>query len=111
MEEFEAKYTEYIQKWGKVERKGKNNPYTSHNGHMFSFIDKKEKYMAVRLDKQQQEAYFEATGTSYVIQYNSKMNGYICLTDEIFNDFNQVKDWLDKSFEFVCSLPPKASKK
>ena len=37
---FEEKYNELIAKWGKTERKGKANPYTSHNGHMFTFIDK-----------------------------------------------------------------------
>lgn len=107
----EDQYTAHIERWGKVQRKGKKNPYTSHNGHMFTFFDTKENYMAVRLDKAQQEAYFEATGTSHVIQYNSVMRGYIRLTDDIFNDYSKVEDWLNKSFDYICSLEPKPTKK
>ena len=107
----EDQYTKHIKTWGKVERKGKKNPYTSHNGHMFTFFDTNENYMAVRLDKKQQEAYFEATGTGPVIQYNSVMRGYIRLTDEIFNDFNKFEEWLEKSWDYINSLDPKPTTK
>lgn len=104
-------YTKHIETWGKVERKGKKNPYTSHNGHMFTFFDTKENYMAVRLSKEEQEAYFEATGTGPVIQYNSEMRGYIRLTDEIFEDYQKVESWLEKSWKYINSLKPKPSTK
>ena len=108
----EEEYTKHIETWGKVERKGKNNPYTAYNGHMFTFFAKnKGDYLAVRLSKEDQAAFVEEFNTEPVIQYNSVMNGYVEVPEAIGQDYDQLKQWLDKSFEFICSLEPKPSKK
>ena len=78
---------------------------------MFTFFDTKENYMAVRLGKDEQEAYFEESNTGPVIQYNSVMRGYIRLTDEIFKDYKLVEPWLEKSWKYINSLKPKATTK
>lgn len=107
----EEKYTDYIKEWGKVERKGKNNPYTSLNGHMFSFVDKKNEYLAVRLSKEGKASFNEQHNMGDVIQYNSVMNGYVQIPDEMFADKKAVFKMLDQSYDFVASLKPKPSKK
>ncbi|UKN02684.1 hypothetical protein K6119_04045 [Paracrocinitomix mangrovi] len=108
---FEEQYNQLIAKWGKTERKGKANPYTSHNGHMFSFIDKKQEYLAIRLGKEEQTAFMEKYKTGPVIQYNSTMRGYVEVPKEMFADYEVVKIWLDKSWEYINSLEPQPSKK
>lgn len=107
----EQLYTRYIQEWGKVERKGKKNPYTSLNGHMFSFIDRENEYLAVRLSKEGKATYNKENNLGDVIQYNSVMNGYVEIPKKIFAGKKAVFKLLDKSFEFVASLKPKPSKK
>ena len=107
----EDQYTAYIQEWGKVERKGKKNPYTSHNGHMFTFLDTKNNYLAVRLSAEGKKAFNEHHQLGDVIQHNSVMNGYVQIPDEIFNDKKALFEMLDQSFEFVSSLKPKPTKK
>ena len=107
----EDQYTDYIKEWGKVERKGKNNPYTSHNGHMFSFIDKKNEYLAVRLSAEEKSAFNKKHNMSDVIQHNSVMNGYVQIPKEMFSDKKAVFEMLDMSFAFVNTLKPKPSKK
>lgn len=107
----EDQYTAYIQEWGKVERKGKKIPYTSHNGHMFTFLDTANGYLAVRLSKEEKAAFNEKHNQGDVIQHNSVMNGYVEIPKEMFADKKAVFEMLDQSFAFVSSLEPKPSKK
>ena len=107
----EVQYTAYIQEWGKVERKGKKNPYTSHNGHMFTFLDTTNGYLAVRLSKEGKAAFNEKHKQGDVIQHNSVMNGYVQIPAEMFANKKAVFEMLDQSFTFVSSLEPKPSKK
>lgn len=103
----EEAYTKYIQEWGKVERRGKNNPYTSLNGHMFIFIDKKNEYLAIRLSAEDQKAFVEEFKTGPVIQYNSVMRGYVEVPKALFKQKSEVFKWLDKSHAYISSLKPK----
>lgn len=107
----EVDYTALIQKWGKAERKGKNNPYTSHNGRMFSFIDKKESYMALRFSPEVQKELMQKFKTGPVIQYNSVMRGYVQIPSKIFKNETEMFQLLDKSLAYVSSLKPNPSKK
>ena len=107
----EEEYTAIINKWGKVQRKGKNNPYTSHNGHMFTFLDKKGELMAIRLGKEEQAFFMEKYGTGPVIQYNSTMRGYVEIPKSMFEDYKELEPWLNKSWEYINSLDPKPTTK
>ena len=89
-----------------IKLKGKNNLYTSHNGHMFSFV-MKEGGIAVRLSKDDKEAYEDKYGTGDVIQHNSVMNGYVPVVEGIVDDVSGLCELIQKGFEFVDGLPPK----
>lgn len=99
-------YEAAISKCDRFERKGKANPYTSANGHMFSAINK-DGELGIRFDKKVQENYFEQFNTSYFISYGAKMNGYILLTEEMLNNEQLIIDLLNESFDYVMSLPAK----
>lgn len=107
----EEQYTQYIEEWGKVPRKGKKNPYTSLNGHMFTFLDTKKNYLAVRLSEKEKKAFNEAHQGADVIQYNSVMKGYVRVPDEIFNNKNQLFELLNQSYSYISSLKPKPTTK
>lgn len=107
----EYQYTAYIQEWGKVERKGKKNPYTSFNEHMFTFLDTKNEYLAVRLSAEGKKTFNEINDQGDVIQYNSVMNRCVEVPKEIFDNKEELFKMSDQSFEFVYSLKPKPTKK
>jgi len=107
----EEEYTTLITEWGKVERKGKKNPYTSLNGHMFTFLDTKEGYLAIRFSEKEKKAFNEKHDGSDVIQYNSVMRGYIRVPEKMANDKITIIELLDKSYNYIASLEPKPTKK
>lgn len=90
--------------------KGAKNPYTSRNGHMFSFLDA-DGAMAVRLSDELGEKFLETYDSGPVIQYNSVMRGYVSVPAELLADTAAIAEWLTKSYEWIGTLPPKATKK
>lgn len=103
-------YDELLKNYPDLKRKGKTSAYTSMNGHMFSFIAP-EGFLALRLSKEDKKKYNESINSSDVIQYNSVMNGYVEITDEIFKDMDRVKVYFEQSLDFVRSLKLKPTKK
>ena len=77
----------------KVERKGATVPYTSVNGHMFSYLSK-EGNLALRLPVGQR------------VQPE-----YVVVPDSLLAATQEVKKYFDCSYEYVSSLKPKATAK
>ena len=98
-------YDEILSEGGFV-RQGKSMPFTSHNGYMFTLLNKAGE-IGFRYSKQRQKEYFEKFNTSYFISYNAKMQGYILLTDEILNDRELTLELLKESYDYICTLEPK----
>jgi len=103
-------YDELLSHYPEIKRKGKTSAYTSMNGHMFSFIAP-EGFLALRLSKEDKKKYNSTINGDDVIQYNSVMNGYVEIPDEIFRDIDRVKVYFEQSLDFVGSLKPKPTKK
>jgi len=101
-----SQYTELVKKCERFELKGKNNLYTSANGHMFSSINKAGE-VGFRFSKDVQERYFKLYSTSYFISYGAKMKGYILITEEMWQDLNKLATLLDESYDYVMSLKAK----
>lgn len=90
-----------------LEIKGKNNLYTSHKGHMFSFVGQ-EDIVAVRLSKEDQEKFVEKYKTPYPVrQYNSNMHDYVELPDALLKDTKSAAAYFRKGLDFIKTLPPK----
>lgn len=89
-----------------AEVKGAKNPYTSRNGHMFSFLDR-DGTMALRLSNEQREEYGTEHSIEPVIQYGSVMRGYVAVPDELFDDVAAAAAWFDRSYEWIGTLDPK----
>ncbi len=93
-----------------VEVKGAKNPYTSRNGHMFSFLDP-EGLMALRLSDVDGERFREEYGGGPVVQYGSVMRGYVSVPAELLERTEALIEWFDLSHRWIGTLPPKATKK
>jgi len=91
---------------GDAEVKGAKNPYTSRNGHMFSFLDR-DGTMALRLSAELIEEYGENHSAEPVIQYGSVMRGYVAIDEELFEDVPALAGWFDRSHEWIGTLDPK----
>ncbi len=90
--------------------KGAKNPYTSLNGHMFSFLDA-DGAMALRLSEELREAFEADYETGPVIQYGSVMRGYSSVPDDLLHDTDTLAGWFDKAHAWIATLDPKPTKK
>nr|WP_070961484.1 hypothetical protein [Hyphomonas sp. Mor2] len=93
-----------------VARKGKANPYTSANGHMFSQINKDDQ-LGIRLPKPRQKALLDEYGAGPFKSYGATMRDYVCLTDEMLNTPGLVTALLAEGLAFVSAMPPGGKKK
>lgn len=86
--------------------KGAKNPYTSHNGHMFSFLDT-DGSAAIRLSDDLGLQFAAAHETGPVERYGSIMQGYVSVPSELLADPEEMAAWLRRSFGWIDSLPRK----
>ena len=93
-----------------VDRKGATMPYTSLNGHMFSFLTKEGK-LALRLPTQERESFLEKFKTELCVQYGSVMKEYVVVPDALLTKTQELKKYFDISYAYVGSLKPKPTKK
>lgn len=90
--------------------KGAKSPYTSRNGHMFSFLDP-DGSMALRLSDDLAEEFESAYETGPVIQYGSVMSSYLSVPDDLLEDTDTIQEWITNSYEWIGTLEPKPTKK
>jgi hypothetical protein len=93
-----------------AEVKGAKNPYTSRNGHMFSFLDAAGT-MALRLSDELTKEFRSSYESGDVIQYGATMRGYSSIPAELLADTGTLATWFDRSWEWIGTLPPKPPRK
>ncbi|MGI9585623.1 MAG: hypothetical protein ACR2N7_08545 [Acidimicrobiia bacterium] len=86
--------------------KGAKNPYTSRNGHMYSFLDA-EGMMALRLSQELSEEFVSMYDSGPVMQYGSVMRGYVSIPDDLLSDTEQLVPWFTKAYDWIGTLEPK----
>lgn len=99
-------YDELVEKCPRFERKGKTMPYTSANGYMFSLLNKAGEF-GIRFSKDVQEKYIEEFGTGLYKSYGATMKGYVRIPDEMLKDLDKLAEYLNESYDYVMTLPPK----
>ncbi len=93
-----------------IEVKGAKNPYTSRNGHMFSFLDATG-IMGIRLSAEATEEFRSTYDSGDVIQYGATMRGYSSVPEDLLADTDSLAVWFDRSWEWIGTLPPKPTKR
>lgn len=91
-----------------LQRKGAKSKYTSRNGHMFSFLTQ-EGRLAIRLGKEEQEAFIKKHKAEYVYQHGCMMHGYVLVPDKMFRRPASIGPYFERSYAYIGSLPPKAT--
>ncbi|HMF15913.1 MAG TPA: hypothetical protein VKE98_01845 [Gemmataceae bacterium] len=94
----------------KVERKGATLPYTSLNGHMFSYLSKNGT-MALRLPPEEREAFLKKYKAKLCEQYGIIQKEYVEVPDTLLQNTSELKKYFDISYAYVSSLKPKPTTK
>ena len=90
----------------RFERKGKKMIYTSANGYMFTLLNKNAE-IGIRFSKEDQEAFIKKHNTTIYKSYGAVMKGYVLIPDEMLKGKEIVAKYMDKSYDYVMSLPTK----
>lgn len=93
-----------------AEVKGAKNPYTSRNGHMFTFLDG-EGTMALRLSDELTREFRARYESGDVTQYGATMRGYSSVPSDLLEETDELAGWFDRSWNWIGTLPPKPTKK
>ncbi len=99
-------YDHVLSRLPEVKRKGKKIPYTSLNGHMFTFIAPEGK-LGIRLSDRDQEDFVEKYKTEPLLQYGKVMRGYVDVPNELLGNEDELIFYFEKSLEFIKTLKPK----
>lgn len=93
-----------------VERKGATVPYTSHNGHMFSYLSKAGT-LALRLPDNIRQTFLEKYQTTLCKQYGVVQKEYVEVPKPLLRKTAELKKYFALSFEYVRGLKPKPAAK
>jgi hypothetical protein len=104
------RYRAVVEASGNGEVKGAKSPYTSRNGHMFSFLDG-EGTMALHLSKELETEFRSRYESGPVIQYGRTMRGYSSIPPGLFAETEVLREWYDRAWEWIGTLEPKPTKK
>jgi hypothetical protein len=86
-----------------VERKGATMPYTSLNGHMFSFIAKDGTFV-LRLPGEARENFLKKYKTKLCEAYGVVLKEYVLVPHKLFKNTIELKPYFDTSFDYIKSL-------
>lgn len=89
--------------------KGATIPYTSLNGHMYSYF--KDDFLALKLPEVAREKFIKKYKTTLVLQYGIVQKEYVVVPDNLLMKTEELKPFFDISFTYTSSLRPKATKK
>jgi hypothetical protein len=90
--------------------KGAAMPYTSHNGHMFSFLDKAGN-LSLRLPAAERNAFMEKFKTGLTEAHGTVLKEYVTIPENVLSDKEILQAYFAASFTYVSSLKPKPAKK
>lgn len=101
-----ALYEKLISTMPAIDRKGAVHPYTSLNGHMFSYLDQTGT-MGLRLPKEEVDAFLKKYKTSLFESYGVVKKDYVTVPDSLLAKTEELKRYLKISYEYVKTLKPK----
>jgi hypothetical protein len=93
-----------------VECKGATHPYTSLNGHMFSYLHPSGA-MALRLPEGDREKFLKKYNTTLFEAYGVAQKEYVRVPDELLAKAMELLEYFRISYQHVGTLKPKPAKK
>jgi hypothetical protein len=90
--------------------KGDTIPYTSLNGHMYSFLSKQDE-LALKLPADEKVKFLEKYNTKLAENYGIVQKDYVVVPDSLLQKTDELKPYFDISYNYVSSLKPKPTTK
>lgn len=103
-------YEKLVRTNPKVERKGAANPYTSLNGHMFSYLNAAGS-LALRLPEGEREKFLKKHKTTLFTAYGAVMKEYVTVPGSLLANTKELRKYFEISYEYIKSLKPKPTTK
>ena len=89
--------------------KGDTVPYTSLNGHMYSYFNK-EGFVALRLPDPVKATFLEKYDTTLVTAYGIVQKEYVVVPDSLLAKPEELLPYLETAYNYINSLKPKPTK-
>jgi hypothetical protein len=89
-----------------IERKGAVHPYTSQNGHMFTYLDQTGT-LGIRLPEDALEAFLKKYKTKLFESYGAVKKDWATVPDALLKNTRELAKYLKISHEHVKTLKPK----
>jgi hypothetical protein len=93
-----------------LQRKGATHPYTSLNGHMFSYLHPSGS-LALRLPKDEREKFLREYKTTLFEAYGVVQKEYVTVPDALLKNTKELEKYFVMSCRYVQTLKPKPSRK
>jgi hypothetical protein len=93
-----------------IERRGASVPYTSLNGHMFSFLTGTGT-LALRLPGGAREAFLDRYATTLHQAYGTVMKDWVSVPDALLADTDELAPHFQASHAYVAAQKPKPTKR
>jgi hypothetical protein len=93
----------------KAVRKGDTIPYTSLNGHMYSYLSR-DGFLALRLPEDARTAFMKKYKTTLVTAYGIIQKEYVEVPDSLLKKTSELKTYFKQSFDYVSLMKPKPAK-
>lgn len=105
-----AQYDRAIATLPDVARKGATVPYTSLNGHMFSFLTPSGS-LVMRLPAGPREAFLERFATTLHVAHGSALKDWVLVPDALLADASALAPHLRASHDYVAAQKPKLTRR
>ena len=93
-----------------IERKGDANPYTSHNGNMFTLLHQSQT-LAIRLPAEEREKFLKKYKATLFEAYGAFMKEYVTVPDSLLGKTAELRPYLEMSYEYAKTLKPRPTTK
>lgn len=101
-----ARYESLVAGFPDVERRGTSTPYTSLNGHMFSFLDPSGA-LSLRLSPGDRREFLETYESTLSEQHGRVMKDFVLVPAALLGDVDELSPWLARSHQWTATLRPK----
>jgi len=93
-----------------IARKGDTLPYTSLNGHMFSYFSKDGNFV-LKLPPAEMEAFLKKHKTTLNEAYGIIQKEFAVVPGKLFKNTKELQPYFKMSYDYIKSLNPKPTKK
>jgi hypothetical protein len=90
--------------------KGDTVPYTSLNGHMYSFLSKNDE-VTLKLPADECVKFIEKYNTRLAENYGIVQKEYVVVPGELLKNIDELKQYFEISYRYTASLKPKSTTK